>query len=236
MITVNAPSPPPPQTPPPAGHAAAPGPPSARGRRWPTVVTSLVLLALLMYAQSFRFPNDSAVTEPMVASGDASAAVDAGSFTVKVDEVRFAKAVGDGADDSGLSDFAPETEYIEAKGVWVVVFMEVTSAEKQLTRLEARLDSGDENVYASTSWLDNAFGSVGDGFPPGIPMKGATAFEVPEKALKDPVVEVVVSTGIDQRLSGEAHVKLGLSGDELKKAIDGAEETLDVPAPEMQKV
>ncbi|WP_017625882.1 hypothetical protein [Nocardiopsis chromatogenes] len=233
MITVSAP--PPPQSPqPPAGHAAAPRP--ARERRWPTVVTSLVLLALLMYAQSFRFSSDVAVTEPMVASGDASAAVDARSFTVKVEEVRFARAVGDGADDSGLSDFAPEPEYIEAKGVWVVVFLEVTSTERQLTRLEAELDSGDKNVYASTSWLHNTFGSIGDGFPPGIPVQGATAFEVPEKALKDPVVRVTVSTGIDQRLSGEAHVKLGLSGDELKKAIDGAEETLDVPAPRMQKV
>ncbi|MDA2809348.1 hypothetical protein O4J56_01745 [Nocardiopsis sp. RSe5-2] len=235
MITVSAPPPPPPPQPqPPAGHAAAPEP--ARGRRWPTVVTSLVLLALLMFAQSFRFPNDSAVTEPMVASGDASAAVDAGSFTVKVDEVRFAKAIGDGAEDSGLSDFAPETEYIEANGVWVVVFMEVTATEKQLTTFESRLDSGDENVYASTSWLYNTFGSVDDGFPPGIPIKGAAAFEVPEKALKDPVVQMTISSGPGQRLAGEAHVKLGLSGDELKKAIDGAEETLDVPAPEMQKV
>ncbi|MDA2806805.1 hypothetical protein [Nocardiopsis suaedae] len=232
-MTVSAP--PPPQSPqPPAGPTAAPRP--AGGRRWPTAVASLVLLALLMFAQSFRFPSDVAVTEPMVASGDASATVDAGSFTVRVEEVRFAKAVGDGSEDSALSDFAPEPDYIEAKGVWVVVFLDVTSTDRQLTRFESRLDSGDKNVYASTPWLHNAFGSIGDGFPPGIPIRGATAFEVPEKALKDPVVQVTISTGIDKRLSGEAHVKLGLSGDELKKAIEGAEETLDVPEPRMQKV
>ncbi|WP_017539516.1 hypothetical protein [Nocardiopsis halophila] len=243
MITVSAPLPPPPPPQPPvpaAGPPASPPPPDEGGRRrWPTVLASLVLLALLMGAQSLRFSSSVDATLPMVASGDASSAVDARSFTVRVDEVRFARAVADGSGDAGdsaLSDFGPEPEYFEAEGVWMVVFLEVTAREDHLTRLEARLDSGDKNVYGATSWLYNTFGGVGDGFPPGIPMRGATAFEVPEDALKDPVLEVNVSTGIDRRLSGEAHVKLGLSGDELKKAIAGAEEAIDVPEPRMQKV
>ncbi|GAB3494293.1 hypothetical protein [Nocardiopsis coralliicola] len=83
--------------------------------RWGTVSASALLLALLLGAQSLRIHHDEERTEPIAASGAASAPVDAQSFTAEVVDVSFASAVAEedpfdfdaGADAGGGSGADP---------------------------------------------------------------------------------------------------------------------------------
>ncbi|GAA1095549.1 hypothetical protein [Nocardiopsis composta] len=219
--------------------APAPRPDRRRSGRASTVLASAVLLALLLGAQALRIHDDEARTAPMEVSGTASEAVDARSFTVEVVDVAFARSVYDASrlsvGDEDEADAAAAEDAIEANGVWVVVTADITAAERPLNRVNAELETGEGTTYSSSTMSVNALGSISDVFSPGIPRRGAVVFELPPERLSSPSVRFNVHSGLDKRLSGSALVDLELSGSELKKAVDGAEEALAVPQSEIRK-
>ncbi|MFC7743429.1 hypothetical protein ACFQXA_24360 [Nocardiopsis composta] len=202
------------------------------------MLASAVLLALLLGAQALRIHDDEARTAPMEVSGTASEAVDARSFTVEVVDVAFARSVYDASrlsvGDEDEADAAAAEDAIEANGVWVVVTADITAAERPLNRVNAELETGEGTTYSSSTMSVNALGSISDVFSPGIPGAARWCSSCPRAAVL-PSVRFNVHSGLDKRLSGSALVDLELSGSELKKAVDGAEEALAVPQSEIRK-
>ncbi|GAA1780829.1 MULTISPECIES: DUF4352 domain-containing protein [Streptomonospora] len=185
---------------------------------------TLTLLALIVAAQSL-VPDETLATEPIASSGDIGEPVDAGQFSITVQEVRFAETV---ADKDGFGTSGP----IEANGVWLVAGVRITSASAPLTNVDAELVMDDGYVYSANGWLSNGLsGGLGTTLEAGIPVAGMLVFEVPEDRISAPVLQVNARESIDDRLSARADIDLGLSGTELDERLSQPEERIDVPAP-----
>ncbi|GAB3453811.1 hypothetical protein GCM10027570_33330 [Streptomonospora sediminis] len=199
--------------------------PSSAARSALTAFATLVLLSLIVTAQSL-VPPETHATEPIPHSGDVGETVDARQFTITVKKVRFAETVADGG--GGIGSSAP----VEANGVWVVATAELTAASAPLGTIDAELVMGDGYTYSSSEWLSNGLaGGFGTTLSPGISVTGALVFEVPTDRLKDPTLQVNARESLDDRLSARADISLGLNGTELAERADNPEQSVSVPAP-----
>lgn len=200
--------------------------PSSAARSALTVFATLVLLSLIVTAQSL-VPPETHATEPIPHSGEVGETVDARQFTITVKKIRFAETVADDGGD-GIGSSAP----VEANGVWVVATTELTAASAPLGTIDAELVMSDGYTYSSSEWLSNGLaGGFGTTLSPGISVTGALVFEVPADRLKDPTLQVNARESLDGRLSARADISLGLSGTELAERTDNPEESVSVPAP-----
>lgn len=190
-----------------------------------TAALSLLLIALIGVTRSLLIANEEEVA-PISHSGDLGETVDARQFTITVQEVELARgitATDSFGEPSGQDLTAADTD------IWVIVHVTITAASEQLTVRNPLLEVADGYSYAASTHVQSTMD--GEVVEAGIPRSGALVFEIPTERLAEPALRVGAG-GIDQRLSAEAVIDLGLGENELATLLDEAAESVSVPAPD----
>ncbi|GAA3730003.1 hypothetical protein HDA32_006030 [Spinactinospora alkalitolerans] len=190
-------------------------------RRAAHVAASLLLLALIVAAHGL-IPTHDDLTAPISHSGTIGGTVDAERFTLDVDKVELARSVSDEEALGGV-------EGLEANGVWVVVWATLTSTDATVSVGGTLLEMGDGYSYSANTRLSNTFNNLGIVLNPGLPRYGAFVFEVPEERLSSPTLRVSVQESLDDRLSAQASVDLGLSESDIDRLTEEAADSVAVP-------
>ncbi|MBB4935058.1 hypothetical protein F4561_005952 [Lipingzhangella halophila] len=190
-----------------------------------TAALSVLLLALIGVTRAYHVEFDQRVA-PIAYSGDASEVVDASRFTLEVDEVRFGHDIA-GGDFEPLTGTEADPDY-----VWMVITVTIEATKESMAIHDpVRLECGDTSYAGRVSSPLPSGGLGASPLQAGIPVTGSLAFELPPEKIIDPTLRVTaVSAGaaVDDRLSSEAVVDLGLRDEELSTRIDEAAETVEV--------
>ncbi|WP_053618476.1 hypothetical protein [Nocardiopsis sp. NRRL B-16309] len=170
-------------------------------RRLWSIVASVVLVVVIVALQRFLV-SDQDQLDPIATSGTADAAVATDDFTAEVAETGVATALEVAGTDG-------TTQEVEANGVWVVVWVRVTSEHTPIDTMYAELRMDDDTLYSERGWFTDSLGR--SDFSPGITVYGAFVFEVPRDRLDRPALLLTNASGLDRRLGAQADIDLGLT-------------------------
>jgi hypothetical protein len=166
----------------------------------PWAITLLLLAAAWLVA--FVTPTDRATTEPFPITATIGEEVIARDFVLTVQQVRAAESIS-------------TTDGWSAEGTWMLVDLTAEAARVQNgTRLSGATLTIDDRTYRASERMTSMFGHP---LVPGIPYRGALAFELPQDAL-DGTGVLHLSTRDDDRGDNVAELTVDLGALELLPA------------------
>ncbi|MFE9244759.1 hypothetical protein [Nocardiopsis sp. NPDC006938] len=162
-----------------------------------SILTCVVLVVLIAVLQRFVV-SDEDMTGPITTKGDAGTTVDADDFTVRVTETELVSSL----------EVPDEAGAVQANGVWVVVWADVTAAHEPIGNLRSELLMKDGTTYVERGWFSESLDR--QVLSPGLTLHGAFVFEVPSERIEEPALVITNAQGYDSRLGAQARVDLGV--------------------------